>query len=310
MRKNLILKTCALVLALLMALGCFAACGEDNVSDEGGVVKLSFSEANSIEDMKKLDGKTVSIIGYMSTLSPVNGEFMYLMNMPYQSCPFCIPNTTQLSNTLAVYAKNGKSFEFTDLLIRVEGVLEFGDYTDEYGYQYSYRIKDATYKKVDSSELGEEFILWQQLASTGVVADVYTMYDYVHFLCFWGTYSMQFDSGKDYLYPEDARMFITTEGAQFNYGYKTGYFDNMIRRIEEVDPDAFEPLEDNIRRAKALAERALADLNGGNYKAVSEYTDYFGDNRTQYKMNDHDAFDAEMQEIFDEFSAWIAEWEL
>ena len=131
MRKNLILKTCALVLALLMALGCFAACGEDNVSDEGGVVKLSFSEANSIDDMKKLDGKTVSIIGYMSTLSPVNGEFMYLMNMPYQSCPFCIPNTTQLSNTLAVYAKNGKSFEFTDLLIRVEGVLEFGDYTDE-----------------------------------------------------------------------------------------------------------------------------------------------------------------------------------
>ena len=48
MRKNLILKTCALMLTLVMVLMCFAACGEDNVSDEGGVVKLSFSEANSI----------------------------------------------------------------------------------------------------------------------------------------------------------------------------------------------------------------------------------------------------------------------
>lgn len=312
MRKNLIIKICALAMALLLFSTCFASCDSGNLpgGSEGGVMTLSFSEANSIEDMKKLDGKRVSIIGYMSTLSPINGEFMYLMNMPYQSCPFCVPNTTQLSNTLAVYAKNGKSFEFTDLLIRVEGVLEFGDYTDEYGYQYSYRIKDATYSNVNTSELGEYFVLWQQLASTGVVADVYTMYDYVHFLCFWGTYSMQFEGGRDYLYPDDALMFITENGAQFNYGYKDGYFDNMISRIEEVDADAFEPLEANIRRAKALAERALNDLKSGSYESVPEYTGYFGDGRAQYRMNDFAEFDTELQAIFAEFSNWISEWEL
>lgn len=309
MKKSLILKICALTLAFVFVASCLASCGGDKVPS-GDVVKLSFSEANSIDDMKKLDGNRVSIIGYMSTLSPVNGEFMYLMNMPYQSCPFCIPNTTQLSNTLAVYAKNGKSFEFTDLLIRVEGVLEFGDYTDEYGYEYSYRIKDATYSKVDSSELGDEFVLWQQLASSGVVADIYTMYDYIHFLCFWGTYSMQFDGGRDYLYPDDAIMFIKQDGAQFNYGYKDGYFDGMIRRIEEVDANAFEPLEENVRRAKAVAEKALADLEGGKYERVPEYTGYFGDNRDQYRMTDYAAYDTELQAIFAEFSEWIAEWEL
>ena len=310
MRKNLFLKSLALILALVLLAACFASCGEDASQSQGGVKKLSFSEANSIDDMQKLDGQKVSIIGYMSTLSPVNGAFMYLMNMPYQSCPFCVPNTTQLSNTLAVYAKNGKSFEFTDLLIRVEGVLEFGDYTDEYGYQYSYRIKDATYSKVDTAELSDEFILWQQLASTGVVADIYSMYDYIHFLCFWGTYSMQFDSGRDYLYPDDARMFIEEDGAQFNYGYKDGYFDNMIRRIEEVDADAFEALEANIRRAKAVAEKALADLKSGRYEDVAEYTGYFGDNRIQYRLLDYAAYDTELQAIFAEFSEWIAEWEL
>ncbi len=309
MRKNWFLKICALTLALVLAASCFASCGEDK-TPSGDVVKLSFAEANSVSDMKKLDGNRVSIIGYMSTLSPVNGEFMYLMNMPYQSCPFCVPNTTQLSNTLAVYAKDGKSFEFTDLLIRVEGVLEFGDYTDEYGYEYSYRIKDATYSKVDTTELTEEFVLWQQLASSGVIAEIYTMYDYIHFLCFWGTYSMQFDSGRDYLYPEDALMFVEEDGAQFNYGYKDGYFDDMIRRIEEVDANAFEALEANIRRAKAIAERALADLKGGKYESVPEYTGYFGDNRTQYRMTDYAAFDTELQAIFAEFSEWIAEWEL
>ena len=134
MRKKLIVKICAVSLALVLMLLSLASCGGAAGVADGEVKKLSFSEANSVDQMKKLDGQKVSIIGYMSTLSPVNGEFMYLMNMPYQSCPFCVPNTTQLSNTLAVYAKDGKSFEFTDLLIRVEGVLEFGDYTDEYGY--------------------------------------------------------------------------------------------------------------------------------------------------------------------------------
>lgn len=309
MRKNLFLKICAVMLAFIFAASCLTSCGGDK-TPSGDVLKISFSEATSIDDMKKLDGQKVSIIGYMSTLSPVNGEFMYLMNMPYQSCPFCVPNTTQLSNTLAVYAKNGKSFEFTDLLIRVEGVLEFGDYTDEYGYEYSYRIKDATYSKVDTAELTDEFVLWQQLASTGVVADIYTMYDYVWFLCFWGTYSMQFDGGRDYLYPDDALMFIEEDGAQFNYGYKDGYFDDMIRRIEEVDAGAFEVLEENIRKVKTIAEKALSDLKGGRYEAVSEYTGYFGDGRTQYRMLDYAAYDAELQAIFAEFSEWIAEWEL
>ena len=67
MIKNLFVRAVALTLVLVMALACFASCGNDNVTDEG-VVKLSFTEANSVEDMKKLDGKTVSIIGYMSTL--------------------------------------------------------------------------------------------------------------------------------------------------------------------------------------------------------------------------------------------------
>ena len=306
--KIKMIKVTSLLLALLLVFSSvvLTSCGK-----EGNAKELSFSEANSITEMEKLDGEKVAIIGYMSTLSPVNGAFMYLMNMPYQSCPFCVPNTTQLSNTLAVYAKDGKSFEFTDLLIRVEGTLEFGDYTDEYGYEYGYRIKDATYTKVDTSELGEKFLLWQQLAQTGVVADVYAMHEYIYFLCFWGQYTAQFDEiGSDYLYPENALMFVKTEGAQFNYGYVDGYFDNMVRRIEEVDKEAFSALIDNIRKSEALAKEALADLENGKYSYQNEYSGTFGDGRVQYKMDKYDEFATRTQAIFSEFSSWISEWEI
>ena len=293
-------------LTLISALSLIAC--EDKGNDFG--TTLSFAKANSIEEMKKLDGQTVSIVGYMSTLSPISGKFMYLLNLPYQSCPFCEPNSTTLSNTIAVYAKDGKKFEFTDRLIRVEGTLEFGDYTDEYGYNYRYRIKDATYREVDTSEMGEHLKLWQQLASTDVISDVYAMYDYVNFLCFWGTYSVQFSDGKDYIYAADVKYFLEEEGAQFNYGFKDGYFDDLIRRIEEVDKTAFRDLTNNIKKAKTLAEEARDAFVNGEYETVTEYSNTFGDGRTQYRMKDHEKYDKKLSEIYKEFANWLSEWEV
>ena len=293
-------------LTLISALS-LVAC-KDKGNDFG--TTLSFAKANSIEEMKKLDGQTVSIVGYMSTLSPISGKFMYLLNLPYQSCPFCEPNSTTLSNTIAVYAKDGKKFEFTDRLIRVEGTLEFGDYTDEYGYNYRYRIKDATYREVDTSEMGDHLKLWQQLASTDVISDVYSMYDYINFLCFWGTYSVEFSSGKDYIYASDVKYFLEEDGAQFNYGLQEGYFDGLIKRIEEVDKTAFKTLTDNIKKAKELADEARAAYLNGEYEVVSEYSGAFGDGRQQYRMKDHEKYDKKLSEIYKEFANWLSEWEV
>lgn len=305
-------KLLTILLSLMLILGIFTACSNGSNSGGDEIINntLSFSQANSIEEMQKLDGQEVNIIGYMSTLSPITGNFMYLMNLPYQSCPFCVPNTTQLSNTMAVYAKDGDSFKFTDRAIKVVGTLEFGDYTDEYGYEYTYRIKDATYTEVDTSEMGEKLQLWQQLASTDVISDVYNMYEYVNFLCFWPTYTAEFEAGKDYLYPTDALHFIETEGAQYNYGYADGYFEGMIATIKEVNATEFSDLIENITKAQALADKALTALKNEEYTTTAEYADVFGDGRSQYIMNDNDAYKAEMEAIYTEFAKWLAEWEL
>ena len=296
---------CILMAAILLS-SCLVSCEkEDELSR-----LLSFSEAQSIAEMEKLDGETVTIIGYMSTLSPVSGKFMYLMNLPYQSCPFCVPNTTQLSNTMAVYAKGNDEFEFTDRAIKVTGVLEFGDYTDEFGYEYSYRIKDATYSILDTSDMSEELRLWQQLASTDVVSEVYSMFEYVNFLCYWPTYTANFGGGQDYLYPEDALYFVENEKAQFNYGFKDGYFDDIVYTVKSVDETAFSELVKVIEDARALSERAYAELSAKNCTAVAEYSGVFGDGRTQYAINAAAELESEMERVYMAFSEWLASWEL
>ena len=299
-------RTFAFILAIIFTVMPLASCGDG----ESGGQLLSFSQAQSIEEMKKLDGKEVTIIGYMSTLSPISGEFMYLMNLPYQSCPFCVPNTTQLANTMAVYAKSAEGFEFTDRAIQVTGILEFGDYTDEFGYEYNYRIKDATYTVLNTDDLDPKIKLWQQLASTDVIAEIYQMYEYVNFLCFWPTYTAQFEGGSDYLYPEDAIYFYQTDGAQYNYGYQPDYFDNLIAKVESVSKTDFTALVENIRKAEALAAEAIAEIEAGNFSVVTEYAGQFNDGRTQYKMNRADEFDAKMQATYLEFAEWLATWEL
>ena len=299
----------ALILSCLLILTAVTACkGGDGT--EGGVRMLSFAEASSVSEMEKLDGKEVSIIGYMSTLSPISGAFMYLMNLPYQSCPFCVPNTTVLSNTIAVYAKSAKGFEFTDRAILVTGVLEFGDYTDEYGYEYGYRIKDATYEILDTDDMSESLRLWQQLASSGAVAEMYTMLEYVNFVCLWPTYTATFQGGKDYVYPPDAISFIEDDGMQFHYGFEEGYFDSIRRTVLEIDGTAFSELILVINGAEALANEAYAALKAGEHEECEEYSGAFGDGRLQYRMNEAEAYTAELEKLYKAFSTWLGGWEL
>ena len=304
-----------LIILVLFITGCEKPTPEnpdnpDNPIEDDGTKLLSFSQAQSVDELEKLNGKEVVIIGYMSTLSPISGEFMYLMNLPYQSCPFCVPNSTQLATTMAVYAKSSKGFEFTDRAIEVTGILEFGDFTDEFGYIYNYRIIQATYEIVNTEDMDPKLKLWQQLASTDVISEIFQMYEYVNFLCYWPTYTAQFESGRDFLYPSDALYFIQTDKAQFNYGYKEGYFQGLIKTVKEVNETEFETLVNNITKAEQLSALALTQLTEGKYTIVKEYSNEFNDGRNQYKILISEELEKTIDELYTEFSNWLSSWEL
>ena len=318
--KHFVKKLIALTLLATTVLGSFSSCGGKN-SEDG--IKLSFKSAAAYDYLKTIDGEKVTINGYIATSSPVDGSFIFLMNLPYQSCPFCVPNTTELSNTIEVYPAKGEDFTaFTAQAIKVVGTLVVAEnvdepFTDKYGYTFNYKIVDATYTVIKAEDLSSDMAQWQKIAEAGVVDEVYRMYDYLNFVCSW--YQYRVNDRKDaegqtvpgfYISPDKLEMFLFTDGAQFNYGYKEGYFDGIIKKIEAIDKNAFSDLVENIKEAEKLAEKALSEIEEGNYTSKTEYDEDFGRDMEKYSLNKAEELSGEWERLYYDFAGWIGSWEL
>lgn len=297
-------KTILFALLLALIAGALAGCGGSGGAE---AQKLSFAESASIETITALDGKQVTLTGYMATLSPLSGEYIYLMNLPYQSCPFCVPNTQQLANTMAVYAPKGKTFPYTDRPVRITGKMELGDFTDEYGYTYNYRIVDATYEAVDLSQVSADYAMYQSLAEDGVIADVNASFDYLLFVCQWTEYQGSYtdENGQQItynLYPGDAENALADE--QFGYGKqaKEDYYPDLIRRVEAVGGDSLSDLVQVLRDAQSLEQYARDQLASGEY-AYDEAAD-------KYTLNDAENLYNRFYEVYGRFSQWLTKYEL
>lgn len=308
MRKEIHMKKFAALIALLLCLMLLATgCGGKEASS-AEVTKLSFADSASLDTLKALDGKNVTITGYMATLSPLSGDYIYLMNMPYQSCPFCVPNTNQLSNTMAVYAAGGSKFEFTDRPVQISGVMRVADRVDDYGYSYNYYIDNASYTAVDLSSVSQEYALYQSLAEDGVIADVNAMFDYLMFVCQWTEYTSSYtdESGQQitfYLYPGDVTSILESDGLN---GYATqaspDYFPGLISRVNAVSSTGLTELTDVLSAAQAVEQYARAELESGNYtydEAADKYT----------LTNDEELYNR-FYEVYAAFSTWLTQYEL
>ena len=308
----------SIVLILISLLSLFSCGGKDT----GEITKLSFKSASTYEYLKTIDGKKVTINGYMATSSPVDGSFMFLMNLPYQSCPFCVPNTSQLSNTMEIYPKKNQRFDYTTQAIKVTGTLAVAPskdqfFTDSYGYEFNFKIVDAEYTILSSEEMTEDVALWQRVASSDIISDIYKMYDYVNFLCAWNTYfvnSYTDENGNEvkgyYLYASDALRYVTKDGAQWNYGYVDGYFDGIRAKIRAIDESKLNDLIKNVDRAEALATKALKELQEGGYTSEYKYVEKFDTMDYIYTINKGEELLSEMDQIYMEFSNWLGAYEM
>lgn len=134
-----------------------------------GTYQIRFSDLVSLEALQTFKDKTVTAIGYLSPIGSYDGSFSYLMNLPYQTCPYCLPSDTKITNTLAIFAKNGEQLEFTEAAVMVRGTLKLEPYTDEYGYSYNYRLIDVEIEEADTSDLGAKVALYNQLAEKEIL---------------------------------------------------------------------------------------------------------------------------------------------
>lgn len=301
-------------ICLLAALACalLAGCGaQDAATNAGGeaqVTRIRFSDSMELSAIEALAGKSVEIVGYMATISPVSGKFLYLLNLPYQSCPFCVPNSTQLANTIAVYAKEGSTFGYTDQAVLVKGRMEVGDYVDEYGYIYNYRIVDATYEVFDLAGVSSDYALWYSIAEDGIVAEINGMFDYLFFVCQWTEYQSDYEDEAGnrvvyYLYPGDAENYLADTGP---YGYASycaeDYFPGLIARARAIGGEQLADLEEILVQARTLSEYARAELAGGKY-AYDQEADKYTLTQSAYMAD-------EFSQIYQLFAQWLGKWAL
>jgi len=316
-----ILSVALAVLTAFSLVFCFSSCGSTTV-DPSDAVKLSFKSGSDFSYLQSLEGKTVTINGYLATSSPADGSFIFLMNLPYQSCPFCKPNTSQLSNTIEVYPAKGKSFGYTTSAVKVTGVLEVAEsedkpFTDDYGYEFAFKISNASYTILSAEELGDEMALWTKVAESGLVSDLYNMFNYVDFVCNWPNYWVNDYTDADgttypgyYLYASDALSFIKDEGQQYNYGYVKGYFESLIKRVQNLDPEKLSALVTIIEKSKAIADEALAALEAGNYTSTQQYVEKFNTTDYIFTFPTGEKLAAEFENVYTEFSDWLGGFEM
>lgn len=322
------IKFLLITLSLCLVALAIASCGgsePDGPSSQGGnsddadYTNLTFKDALSYEYLKELEGEKVAINGYLATSSPVDGSFIFLMNMPYQSCPFCVPNTTELSNTIEVYPKSGEKFSYTASAVKVKGELAVAPkgqpFTDPYGYTFSFKIVNATYEVLKSEDMGADFGVWEKFSQSGIIDELYKMYDYVDFLCKWNEYFVNSYTDANgtthpgyYLWASDAKNYL--EKGNMKYGTGESYFSNLVTKIEAIDKSAFEDLVKNIRDAEALAKVAYAKLYAGEYTKETQFVEKFGTTDDIYTIVGGEELKTELNKIFDGFQEWLGSWEL
>lgn len=311
-------KILSLLLAAALLLS-FCACGTNENSD---AVQLKFSDTIGIDALRKLNGQKVTINGYIATSSPADGSFIFLMNLPYQSCPFCVPNTSQLANTIEVYPKKGEKLDYSNQAVRVTGTLavtsEGGSpYTDPYGYEFYYKIVDAEYTIIKLSEISGRLAVWQKVAEADLVSELYSMFDYLYFTVNWPEFFVENWTDENgtlqpgyYLYASDAVRAITETGSQYNYGYTDGYFEKLQSKFEKIDKKELQDIVEIISECKALATKSVNDLLNGNYTYAEQYVEKFNTTDTIFKLNNGASLVSEYENLYNKFSVWISSWEI
>jgi len=217
-----------------------------------GSYQIRFSDLVSLKDLEEYNNKTVTAIGYLSPITSYDGSFGYLMNLPYQTCPYCLPSDTKITNTIAIFAKNGKQIEFTEAAIMVRGTLKLESYTDAYGYSYNYRIIDATIEEADTSELGEKIVLYNKLAEKEILTKL-----------------------MDTLYWVDENVYYdeyTANGANYEREIvDLTNLESVITDLENFEPEEVSILKSVANKLKKIVKDTNKLLEEENYDKILEY---------------------------------------
>src|SRR5918997_3982340 len=97
---------------------------------------------------KELNGKRISMQGFMAPHLKVDSDFFILSNTPVETCPFCASEGDWMETIVFVRMRRKQEAVDPGTLIVAEGTLEIGPATDaETGFVSKVRLVDADFRK-------------------------------------------------------------------------------------------------------------------------------------------------------------------
>lgn len=105
--------------------------------------------ATSYTDISSHIGDKVSITGYMSIVSPMDGSYAYLMNQPLNGYPMTNYDKSKLTDMLVIYPATGTSIVYTEKCVRVTGEIALPEDSES---DYSWYLKNISYEVVSPSD--------------------------------------------------------------------------------------------------------------------------------------------------------------
>ncbi len=171
------------IFILLLIAGCSQEeTGKNESAMSDKIVNIQFGELmdqnyNISRRVQELDGKKVSMTGFMAMQSPLDGSFIYLTNAPLVSCPYCIPGTSTPIYAIPVIAAPDKPITYTEQPVTITGVLEVTDKTDQLGYTTPFRINVESLSIADAAQMPQPLQEYAMLASDGVTIDILLVLD-------------------------------------------------------------------------------------------------------------------------------------
>lgn len=116
----------------------------DELYGSFSVTGLTFSEK-----VQANAGKKVVMQGFMAPPLKAEANFFVLTKTPMALCPFCSSDADWPEDILVVYLNARQTFVQYNAMIEVEGILEYGSWTDpETGFVSLLRLRQAQFKSL------------------------------------------------------------------------------------------------------------------------------------------------------------------
>lgn len=274
-------KVAILVIGMMMIFTFVGCSNNSNVTVENNYqsgreikenMQIRFKDLVKLSELEPYNNKKVTAVGYLSPVMGYDESFGYLMNLPYQTCPYCIPDDGRITNTIAIFAPQGKKIGYTEAAVIVKGTLKLEDYVDDYGYEYSYRLIDVEIEEADVTTVGEKINLYNQVADKEILTGI-----------------------MDSLYAVDNNVF-------YEEYIKNGY----SIKIEKVDDTNLKQAVKNIEDLNIPELSSLHEL-GKELQVIIEETNKCIDEQNSNSLK---SYQGRVDDCFNKLNMWMTEYEL